>query len=169
MPNMTYYSPPRCGRNRLEIYAARLDVAREDVCPIFAHVPGDLARSIAFHRHDLADAPALNEYDGSADSASATAAFFPALDVLGNERVAGLDVRACDEARGGDSEALCGVRMVAVRDLHMQCVFAEVRGNALKLERLEDGPVEQRQVRRAEFAEVLRKCLVSVVFRLRRV
>lgn len=140
---MTHYSPPRCGCNRLEIYAARLDVAREDVCPIFAHVPSDLTRSVAFHRHDLADAAALNENDRGADSSCAAAAFFPALNVLGNERVAGLDVRACNEACGGDSEALSGVRMVAVRDLHMQCVFAEVRGYALELERLEDGPVEQ--------------------------
>lgn len=64
----------------------------EDTIPVFSRIPRDLARRINFDRHNLADACALDDDDGSADTAIMTTPFFTALDVSDNEWIA--DIRA---------------------------------------------------------------------------
>ncbi len=51
--------------------------------------------------------------------------------------------------------------MVAVTQLDVECILADVGGHATELEGLEDGPVEKVQVSRAKLAERLGHVLVD--------
>ena len=151
----------------MEIYATTVDVAAENVRPVRAHVPGNLARRIAFYRHHLAERSALDEDYGRANASCAAAAVLPTLDVLCDEGIARLNVGSWDETCASDGEALRRVRVIAVGDFDVERIMTDISGDSLELESLEHGPIQERLVRRTKFAEVLRECFVTVVFRLR--
>ena len=60
----------------------------EDFRPIVPLVPGDLRGRIDFDWHHLADRAALDQDDGGADAACASAALLATLDVCRDEWVA---------------------------------------------------------------------------------
>jgi len=98
-------SPSRGRRDRLEICPARIDEVCEDVRPVVPLVPRDLRGRIDFDWHHLADRAALDEHDGGADAACASAALLATLDVCRDEWVARGDVCTGDDVCALDDES----------------------------------------------------------------
>jgi len=78
----------------------------KDVCPVVPLVPGDPRGGVDLDGHHLAHGAALDEHDGRADPAGASAAFFATLDVGCHQGVAGSDVRAWDDVCALDCESV---------------------------------------------------------------
>lgn len=66
----------------------------------------------------------------------------------------------CEKRRKEDSPP-GRVGVIPVLDFNVQCVRADVRGQATELECLEDGPAKKRLVGGDKFAQVLCKRLVG--------
>jgi len=80
----------------------------EDFRPIVPLVPGDLRGRIDFDWHHLADRAALDQDDGGADAACASAALLATLDVCRDEWVARSDVCTVDDVSTLDDESAGG-------------------------------------------------------------
>lgn len=97
---------PSCGRrDRLKVRPARVDKAREDLGPVVPLVPRDFRGRIDLDRHHLAHRAALDQHDGGADAACASAAFLAALDVCRHEWVSRGDVCAWYDVCALDNES----------------------------------------------------------------
>jgi hypothetical protein len=81
-------APSRGGRYRLEVRSTGFNKVGEDLCPVCAGVPGDLAGGVYFDGHDLADCAALNDDDDSADTPALPTAVLAALYICDDEGVA---------------------------------------------------------------------------------
>jgi len=135
----------------------------EDFRPVVPLVPGDLRGWIYFDWHHLADRAALDQDDGGADAACASAALLATLDVCGDEWVARSDVCTVDDVCTLDDELSVGVIRRTGGELDEEGRLADVGGDTFELEGLEAGPAEESGVLGGEAAEELGDVFVWVV------
>lgn len=78
----------------------------EDILPIIADIPRNLAWSVDFDRHHLTETPALNQHDSSPDTTTAPASIIALLDLSRDKRIAACHISSRNDVCAFNGESM---------------------------------------------------------------
>lgn len=135
----------------------------EDILPIIADIPRNLAWSVDFDRHHLTETPALNQHDSSPDTTTAPASIIALLDLSRDKRIAACHISSRNDVCAFNGELPAFVCGGSVAELNKERMLTDIRRHMLELKSLEPSPAQQRRMHRSELSKKFGKIFVWIV------
>lgn len=135
----------------------------EDILPIIADIPRNLAWRVDLDRHHLTETPALNQHDSGPNTTTSPASVIALLDLSRDKRIAACHISSRNDVCAFDGELPVFVCGGSVAELNEERMLADIRRHMLELKSLKPSPAQQRRMHRSELSKKFGKIFVWIV------